>query len=113
MRPTAVIDYDGEIAKLKNQLKRAKKAYIEEIDTLEEYRENKTRLTDQLRELTDRREEAVYDIDPDDLKDRCRHALDILKSDASIEEKSSISHDLIDRIEVDTKNREITIKFYG
>lgn len=113
VRPTAVIDYEGEIAKLKNQLKRAKKAYIEEIDTLEEYRENKTRITDQLRELTDRREEAVYDIDPDDLKDRCRHALDILKSDASIEEKSSISHDLIDRIEVDTKNREITIKFYG
>lgn len=113
VRPTAVIDYEGEIAKLKNQLKRAKKAYIEEIDTLEEYRENKTRLTDQLRELADRREDAVYDIDPDDLKDRCRHALDILKSDASIEEKSSISHDLIDRIEVDTKNREITIKFYG
>lgn len=44
-RQLVIVDDEAEIRKLKNQLSRAKRAYIEEIDTLEEYRENKMRLT--------------------------------------------------------------------
>ena len=49
---------EAEIRKLKNQLSRAKKAYIEEIDTLEEYRENKVKLTAAIAEMEKKRDNA-------------------------------------------------------
>ena len=114
IRPEAVIDYEAEITRVKGQLTRAKRAYIEEIDTLEEYRENKARLTDQLRELSERRDQITSRvISPEHFRARCRHVLDILKSDAPMDEKTAISHDLIERIEADSRTKEINIRFYG
>lgn len=112
--PATVIDYDSEIKKVEGQLKRAKRAYIEEIDTIEEYRENKARLSDTLDRLKERRSEALPEtISPERFTERCRLALDILKSDAETDEKAAISHALIERIDVDSRSKEITISFYG
>lgn len=114
VRPGKIIDYDSEIKKLESQLKRAKRAYIEEIDTLEEYRENKAKITDGIELLRARRDEATPErISPEDFRARCRHALDILKSDASMDEKAAISHALIERVWVNSRDKEIKIVFYG
>ena len=45
-KPTArVEDYTKDIEKLQNMLSRAKRAYVEGIDTLDEYKANKERIS--------------------------------------------------------------------
>lgn len=64
--------------------------------------------------LRARRDETTPErISPEDFRARCRHALDILKSDASMDEKAAISHALIERVWVNSRDKEIKIVFYG
>lgn len=114
VKPAASVDYDAQIEKLSRQLTRAKKAYIEEIDTIEEYRENKKRIESEIKKLEERRDhEDQPRVDPDTFREQCRSVLDILKSDAPMDEKAAVSHALIEKVEPDTARGTITITFYG
>lgn len=113
-KPTNQIDYDAEMRKLRGQLTRAKKAYMEEIDTLEEYRENKNRITAAIESLEEKRKSSgIIQFDPAGFQKRCLSALSVLRSDADIETKVSVSHDLIEKIECDNINKVLTIYFYS
>lgn len=114
IRPHSVIDYDAQIGKLKSQLSRAKKAYIEEIDTLEEYRENKSRISSAIIDLEERKKTLPdKEVSEKEFKDRCKHALNTLKSNIPMDEKAAVAHDLIDRIMIDSHKKEVNIEFYG
>ena len=115
VHPKASIDYDSEISKLEKQLDRAKRAYIEEIDTLEEYRENKTRLTDAINEMKKKKAAApaADSVIPDDFRARCRDVLTFLKSDAPMDEKAAVAHGLIEKVCPDSRAKTITIYFYA
>lgn len=113
-KPVNQIDYDAEIKKLNSQLTRAKKAYMEEIDTLEEYRENKSRITAAINTLEEKRKSSrIIHFDPVDFRDKCLSALSVLRSDADMEVKVSVSHSLIEKIECDNVNKVLTIYFYS
>ena len=113
-KPANQIDYDAEIKKLRGQLTRAKKAYMEEIDTLEEYRENKTRITAAIDALEEKRKSSgIIQFDPAGFQEKCLSALSVLKSDADMETKVSVSHNLIEKIECDNINKVLTIYFYS
>lgn len=113
-KPVNQIDYDAEIKKLRGQLTRAKKAYMEEIDTLEEYRENKTRITAAIDALEEKgKSSGIIQFDPAGFQEKCLSALSILKSDADMETKVSVSHNLIEKIECDNINKVLTIYFYS
>lgn len=113
-QPKSIVDYDAEIKKLKNQLSRAKKAYIEEIDTLEEYRENKARLTTAIEKLEVRRDSiAQPTFDPSAFQEKCLSALSLLQSEAPMDQKAAASHALIEKITADNVKKEITIYFYA
>lgn len=113
-KPKNVLDYDAEIKKLRGQLTRAKKAYMEEIDTLEEYRENKIKLTVAINELEKSRDSAnVVNFVASDFQEKCINAISLLRSDAPVEEKVAVSHSLIERIEADNINKSLTIYFYS
>lgn len=113
-QPKSIVDYDAEIKKLKNQLSRAKKAYIEEIDTLEEYRENKVRLTAAIEQLEARRVTLQQPAaDPAEFQERCLSALSLLQSDLPMDQKAATSHALIEKILCDNVNKEITVYFYA
>lgn len=113
-QPQNAIDYDAEIKKLRGQLTRAKKAYIEEIDTLEEYRENKVRLTAAIEEMTAKRDSVdVVQFDPALFQEKCLSAISLLQSDADMEKKVAVSHNLIEKIVADNITKEITIYFYA
>ena len=113
-QPKSIIDYEAEIKKLKNQLSRAKKAYIEEIDTLEEYRENKVRLTAAIEKMEARRDSiAQPQFDQTAFQEKCLSALSLLQSDVPMDQKAAASHALIEKITADNVKKEITIYFYA
>lgn len=113
-QPKSIIDYEAEIKKLKNQLSRAKKAYIEEIDTLEEYRENKVRLTAAIEKMEARRDSITQpQFDQTAFQEKCLSALSLLQSDVPMDQKAAASHALIEKITADNVKKEITIYFYA
>lgn len=108
-------DFDSEISKVKMQLTRAKKAYLAEIDTLEEYKENKERLTGQIKELENRKAAAASPavIDIDQFRSKVMNAVDVLQSDASMEEKMNVADSLIDKVIVDIKAKYVDLYFFA
>lgn len=115
-QPANRIDYDGEIKKLRGQLTRTKKAYMEEIDTLEEYRENKTRITAAIEDMEAQKNAAaagVIQFDPAAFQEKCLSALSVLQSDVDTEKKVAVSHNLIEKIDCDNINKVLTIYFYS
>lgn len=114
VRPKAMVDIDGQISKLRNQLARAKRAYLEEIDTVEEYRENKIRIENAIDKLEKRKEESEdSSVSSDSFRDQCQDALSVLKSDAPMDDKAAVAHALIEKVEADSKKKEITVTFFG
>ena len=113
-KPKSIIDYEAEIRKLKNQLSRAKKAYIEEIDTLEEYRENKVRLTAAIEEMEKKRDGMENPaFDPASFQGKCLSVLSLLQSEAPMDQKAAASHALIEKILCDNLKKEITIYYFA
>ena len=53
-------NFDADIRKVKSTLKRAKDAYLSEIDTLEEYKENKLRLENEIKSLEAKKEKTAF-----------------------------------------------------
>lgn len=112
-KPASRIDYDAEIKRLRGQLTRAKRAYMEEIDTIDEYRENKARITAAIHDMEAKRDSAdIIQLDPSAFQEKCLSALSVLRSDADTETKVAISHSLIEKIECDNISKVLTIYFY-
>lgn len=113
--PKITIDYDNEISKVKAQLTRAKKAYLTEIDTLEEYKENKAKLTAQLELLEEKKNAtaAPAKINQKQFQAKIMNAITVLRSEASLEEKEAVADALIDRVTVDTSRRTLELYFFA
>lgn len=109
VRPNVIVNIDGQISKLKNQLTRAKRAYLEEIDTVEEFRENKARIETAIRKLEERRVPEDSSFSAVDFREQCRNAFFVLKPDASMDEKAAVAHALIEKVESNSpqKNRSL------
>jgi predicted nucleic acid-binding Zn-ribbon protein len=113
--PKIAVDYDNEISKVKAQLTRAKKAYLAEIDSIEEYKESKSRLTAQLELLEEKKNAASgpVKINQKQLQNKIMNALTVLRSDAPLEEKQAVSDALIDRVIIDTASRTLEVHFFA
>lgn len=113
-KPVNQIDYNAEIKKLRGQLTRAKNAYMEEIDTIDEYRENKARITAAIHDMEVKRDSAdIIQLNPSIFQEKCLSALSILRSNADTETKVAIAHNLIEKIDCDNINKVLTIYFYS
>lgn len=113
--PKNVVDYDMEISKIEAALTRAKKAYLAEIDTLEEYAENKKRLTAQLEEMKERKasDNKPIPINRDQFRSRITNAIGILSSDCSEEEKMTVAGALIERVVLNSSEKTLDIYFFA
>ena len=69
------------------------------------------RLIDALEEK--RKSSGIIQFDPAGFQEKCLSALSVLKSDADMETKVSVSHNLIEKIECDNINKVLTIYFYS
>ncbi len=96
-----------DIEKYKKAIEKAKKAYLMEIDTLEEYSQNKLFLTNKINEL----ENQVKDIKDTSQNIQKISIISILTGNYEMILKNKIAKSLINKILIDGKNRKITIFF--
>ncbi len=107
-----------ELANLEKKEQRIKAAYIDGIDTLEEYKSNK-HLIEKDRDQIQKKIDALSSptvIDTAALQEkmllRCRNVYDILKSGASTEKKASAIRSICESITFDKKNMSFDYVFY-
>ncbi len=106
-----IIEINKMLEKLNVREQRIKDAYLNEIDSLEEYKENKIKLKNERDRLTRELSElnTVEDFNKSELDNRMYHnlaeTLDVLKDDAATaEEKSLALRSIVDKIVFDRKN---------
>lgn len=109
------IDYDKEIARLNLQLKRAKEAYLKEIDTMEEYKENKTRLTKEIAAMkkSQQKDNNIVQLDQAQFKAKLLNVVALIESGAEMSEKIVSARSLIEKIYLDPRQKTIDLFFYA
>lgn len=96
---------------IENKLIRIKEAYINGIDTLEEYKENKVKLQSQL-EIANKKIKETQIPSKKVIYKKCEQAYKIFK-DPEVDKKIKfdISHELFDKIVYDKKNEKLIITY--
>ena len=107
---------ESYIDKTNKKLERVKIAYENEVDTLEEYKEKKTRLTGELTRLQGELEKAQASNEFARQKERvykfCKTAYKTLSSPRTdLDIKYKIAHELIEKIVYDKPNETIFITY--
>lgn len=104
----------AEIARVKNKLLRAKEAYQAGVDTLDEYRENKTALQAQIDSLTARKQEQTpQEPETEHLRAVIKGNLEVIKSDVPEELKNDILSSFVHKMVFDRKACTVDIFYRG
>jgi DNA invertase Pin-like site-specific DNA recombinase len=109
-----VIDYDKLIAVEERRLQRAKEAYLAEIDTIEQYGQNKKEITERIESLKARRDkEAPVEIDIDSYTDKVIGIVEFIKrDDVTPQAKNEALHSIIDHIVYEKAKGNLAIYFH-
>lgn len=111
---TAAIDYDKLIAVEERRLERAKQAYLAEIDTIEQYSENKKEITARIDDLRARKnKETPVEIDIDVFAAKVMGVLELLeREDVSPLAKNEALHTIIEKVVYEKANNNLAIYFH-
>lgn len=109
-----VIDYDKLIAIEEKRLSRAKDAYLAEIDTIEQYRQNKEEITERIENLKAKRDKDVFhEIDVDVFADKVMGIVDFCeRDDVSATAKNEALHTIIEKVVYEKANGNLAIYFH-
>lgn len=117
-----VTDNDDTIAAMQNDitrfeamLQRAKTAYVEGFDTLEEYGENKKRITAEIKQLKSTQEELSRESKPDtpQIQKHIKSTVELLKNpDIAHETKYNAIRDIVEKITFKRPEEEVKIYLY-
>lgn len=101
-----------QLERLDRQLKIAKEAYLKEVDTLEEYKENKANIIKQKEEIKSKlTSEPTENIKPI-VYERCKNAISAIEKNESIETINKILKSFIECIEFSRKDDVLHMKLY-
>ena len=111
--PNAV-DYDKLIEVEQRRLARAKEAYLAEIDTIEQYAQNKKEITKRIEELKSKRDKQVtVDVDMDAFADKVLGVLEFIERDDVTEAaKNEALHTIIETIIYEKAKGNLAIIFH-
>lgn len=111
--PTA-IDYDKLIAVEERRLARAKEAYLAEIDTIEQYAQNKKEITERIDDLKARREKEVEkEIDIDAFTEKVAGIVEFIqREDVTVEAKNEALHNIIEKVVYEKAKGNLAIFFH-
>lgn len=107
-----------ELESLAKKEQRIKAAYIDGIDTLDEYKANKNRISDERKQITDKINELSVptNVDTSALQQqmllRCHNIYDILKSEANDETKAAAIRSICESITFDRDTCTFKYVFY-
>ena len=108
------VDYDKLIAVEERKLERAKQSYLAEVDTLEQYKENKTEITKRIETLKSKRDEEVYTkIDVNVFAEKVSGIVEFCKRDDVTESaKNEALHTIIEKIVFEKAKGNLAIYFH-
>ena len=112
-KPTT--DYDKLIAVEERRLERAKEAYLAEIDTIEQYKQNKTEITERIASLKEKRDhETPVEIDLDTYTKKVISIVDFIKrDDVTPAAKNEALRTIIEKVIYDKPNENLAIYFHS
>jgi DNA invertase Pin-like site-specific DNA recombinase len=107
------IDYDKLIQVEERKLQRAKDAYLAEIDTIEQYKENKTEITKRIDDLKAKRDKDTYkEIDIDAFAQKVAGIVEFCKrDDVTDAAKNEMLHTIIEKIVFEKAKGNLAIYF--
>lgn len=106
--------YDKTIAQLERALEKAKQAYLADVDTLDQYKENKTRLEAEISRVKALKENDQEDIEIDKTlyAQKIRGVVEFLRDDSvSIEAKNTAVRSIIEKAVFYKETRSLDIYF--
>ena len=112
-RTENTVDYDKLIAIEERKLERAKQAFLAEIDTIEQYAQNKKDITERINGLIAKRDEETPrgTIDPDAYAKKVAEIVDFIKSDATEPAKNEALRTIIDKVLYDKAKGTLAVYF--
>ena len=111
---TPTIDYDKLIAIEEKKLARAKEAYLAEIDTIEQYKENKTKITERIESLKAKQNvEVSSEINIDTFTKKVVGILEFIeRDDVTPSAKNEALHTIIEKIVFQKAEGNLAIYFH-
>ena len=112
---TATVDYDKLIAIEERKLERAKQAFLAEIDTIEQYANNKKEITERINSLIAKRDEEAPEvkIDFDEYAKKVAEIVEFIKrDDASEKAKNEALRTIIENIVYEKAKGNLAISFH-
>ena len=112
---TATVDFDKLIAIEERKLERAKQAFLAEIDTIEQYGQNKKEITDRINNLIAKRDEEAprADIDPDEYAKKVSEVVEFIKrTDVTETAKNEALHTILDKVVYEKAKGNLAIYFH-
>ena len=110
----SVVDYDKLIAVEERRLERAKQAYLAEIDTIEQYGQNKKDITERIEELKAKKnKETVQKVDVDAFAKKVASVIEFIeKDDVTPEAKNEAIRNIIEKIVFEKAKNNLAIYFH-
>ena len=111
---SSAVDYDKLIALEEKRLARAKEAYLAEIDTIEQYAQNKKEITDRITALkTKQSNDNLKEFDAEAFAKKVADIVDIVESeDVSAEAKNEAIRTIIEKVVYDKAKGNLAIYFH-
>ena len=109
-----LIDYDKLIAVEERRLERAKEAYLAEIDTIEQYAQNKKEISARIADLIARRDkEIVKEIDINAFAEKVASVVNFIeRDDVTDQAKNEALHTIIEKIVFEKAKGNLAIYFH-
>ena len=110
----AAIDFDKLIAVEERRLARAKEAYLAEIDTLEQYKQNKQEITERIEDLISRRDKDVAkEFNADAFTDKVASIVEFIeRDDVTAAAKNEALHTIIEKVVYEKAKGNLAIYFH-
>jgi anthranilate/para-aminobenzoate synthase component I len=108
------VDYANLIAVEQRRLERAKQAYLAEIDTIEQYAQNKKEITARIKDLEAKRDtEVKKDFNPEEFSKKVAEIVDFIKrTDVTPAAKNEALHTIIETIIYEKAKNNLAIYFH-
>lgn len=108
------VDYDKLIAVEERRLERAKEAYLAEIDSIEQYAQNKKNITERIADLKARRDkETTAEVDIDAFAEKVASVAEFIeRDDVSDEAKNEALRTIIEKIVYEKAKGNLAIYFH-
>ena len=107
--------YARRIDQLKSQLGKARELVLNGIDSFDEYKSNKEKITQQISEISSRISSLEKVIEKDGIsvfQNKIKGIVDILESDAGLSEKNNVIKEVINKIVYSKKNDTFEFHYY-